>query len=86
MYKMFTIILEPPAERFIRKLDKQEQVRLVKKIEELKENPKLGKPLVGQLSGIWSLRIGQYRALYQIKEQQLIIFVLRIGHRKNVYE
>ncbi|GAJ15690.1 unnamed protein product, partial [marine sediment metagenome] len=47
--------------------------------------PELGKPLVGNLSGLWSLKFGNYRTIYQIKHQELLILVLKIGHRKNVY-
>jgi len=41
---------------------------------------------VGKLAGLWSLRIGDYRALYQIRHNELIILVLKIGHRKNIYD
>ena len=82
---MYKIIFERPAERFFRKLDKIEQERIGKKILELQANSELGKPLTGKLAGIWSLRIGDYRVLYQIKHDKLIILVLKIGHRKNVY-
>ena len=56
------------------------------KLKELRTNPEIGKPLVGRLSGLWRLRIGKYRAIYQIRKNELIVFVLRVGHRKNVYD
>ena len=82
---MYRIIFEKPAERFFRKLDKSEQDKIAKKIYGLYDNPELGKPLTGKLAGIWSLRIGDYRVLYQIRHEELVILVLRIGHRKNIY-
>ena len=82
---MYKIILERPAERFFRKLDRKEQERIAKKANELSLNPKLGKPMVGKLAGLWSLRIGDYRAIYQIRHDKLIVLVLKIGHRKNIY-
>lgn len=42
-----------------------------------------GKPLRHTLKNLWSLRVGNYRVIYQIKEQTVLI--LKIGHRKEVY-
>jgi len=70
---IYSIIIEPPAEKFIKKLDKQEQTRLLKKIEDLRVKPYLGKMLTGQLAGIRSLRVGDYRVLYSVKE-----YILRV--------
>ena len=83
---MYRIIFQKPAEAFFRKLQKPEQKQIAVKIEHLKQNPELGKPLTGRLAGIWCLRIGSYRALYVIHRNELIILVLTIGHRKNVYD
>lgn len=83
---MYEVKLEKPAERFIKKLDSVDQKRIIKKLRELETNPELGKPLTANLSGLWSLRFGKYRAIYQIKQQELVIFVLKLGHRKDVYE
>ncbi|MBU4070247.1 MAG: type II toxin-antitoxin system RelE/ParE family toxin [Nanoarchaeota archaeon] len=83
---MHKIILKKPAKRFLKKLDKYEQKRIINKLKELKQNPQLGKPLIGKLSGLWSLRVGKYRALYQILENELIILILNIGHRKKIYD
>ncbi len=83
---MYEIILQTHAERFLKKLDKLERDRIIKKLRELKENPELGKPLAGNLSGLWILRIGIYRVIYQIRRSELVILVLKIVHRKDVYD
>lgn len=83
---MYKIILEKKAENFFRKLERKEQERISKKFSELERNPELGKPLTANLAGLWSLRFGDYRAIYQIKQNELIILVLKLGHRKNIYE
>ena len=83
---MYKIIFDNSAANFFRKLDKVESGRIGKKIDSLKENPKIGIPLTGNLAGLWKLRIGDYRAIYQIKNEELIILILRLGHRKNIYE
>jgi len=66
-------------------LDLKEKLRLENELKKLKDNPELGKPLSGKLSGLWSLRTGKYRAIYKIIQEELHIFVLNVGHRRNVY-
>lgn len=51
----------------------------------LEDKPESGKPLTSILTGLWSLMIVDYRAIYQKKNSELIVVVIRIGHRKNVY-
>ncbi len=83
---MYSLNLDKNAKTFLKKLDKFEQERILNKLEDLKNNPELGKPLTGNLTGLWSLRFGKYRALYQIRRNELLILVLKLGHRKNVYD
>jgi mRNA interferase RelE/StbE len=82
----YEVILTEEAERFLKKCDKPVRDRILDKLEKLREDPRLGKPLTASLAGFWSLRIGDYRAIYQIKDNELIITVIKIGHRKNIYE
>ena len=82
---MFNIIFDKKAAIYFKKLDSENKIRIGKKLEDLKSNPELGKPLTGNLSGLWSLRIGKYRLIYQIKNQELIILILDLGRRKNIY-
>jgi len=81
----YEVVLTEEAERFIKKCDSSVKNRILDKIEDLKEDPRLGKPLSANLAGLWSLRIGDYRAVYQIRDNELIVVVIKIGHRKNVY-
>jgi mRNA interferase RelE/StbE len=83
---MYSLNLHKDAIAFLKKLDKFEEKRILNKLDDLKDNPELGKPLTGNLAGLWSLRIGKYRALYRILNDKLIILVLDIGHRKNIYD
>ena len=64
----------------------KKRLEALKKFNELEKNPELGKPLTANLAGLWSLRFGDYRAIYQIKQSELIILVLKLGHRKNIYD
>jgi mRNA interferase RelE/StbE len=56
----------------------------LKEVNLLKNNPHAGKPLRGEWKGVYSLRMGDYRILYQIKRDEIILLV--VGHRKRVYE
>ena len=73
-----------------KKIDKPNQQRIVKAIrEKLSTEPKAyGKPLVGDLKGFWRLRVGQYRVIYQIIEAEVIVYVIKVGYRRDteVYE
>ena len=83
---MYRIYFEKDAKNFLKKLKSGEQAQIIKRIENLQENPFVGKRLAGNLFGLWRLRIDKYRVLYKILEDKLIIIILDIGHRKNVYE
>ncbi|PIN93996.1 plasmid stabilization protein [Candidatus Pacearchaeota archaeon CG10_big_fil_rev_8_21_14_0_10_31_24] len=82
---MYEIFLQPPAEHFIKNLIKEKQKKILDKIEELSENPQKGHELLGRLKGLRSLRIDTYRVIYKIKSAKLIVYVLSVGNRGNVY-
>jgi mRNA interferase RelE/StbE len=73
------------AARQIRKLDNPIQQRIRKAVERLCIHPELGKRLTGVLSDRWSYRIGDWRILYRTRKQELLLLVLTIGHRREVY-
>ena len=81
----YEVIFTEEAERFLKKCDKPIRSRILDRLENLKENPKVGKPLTANLAGLWSLRIGIYRTIYEIKHNELLILILKIGHRKDIY-
>ncbi len=47
--------------------------------------PPNSKSLKGGLRGFWRVRVGDYRIVYQVVENELLILVLKVGHRKNIY-
>jgi mRNA-degrading endonuclease RelE of RelBE toxin-antitoxin system len=49
------------------------------------EPRRVGKPLRGELTGVWSARRGTYRVLYRVLEEPREVVVLRIDHRRDVY-
>ena len=82
------IIFSDKAKKQFVKLDKPVQNQMRKFLDSLKklQNPRTrGKELVGNRRGIWRYRVGDYRILCQIKDKELGIFVVEVGHRKEVY-
>ena len=83
------VILSDAAKRQLKKLDKSIHERILKymdKIESL-ENPRSrGRGLSGNLSGIWRYRVGDYRVFCKIMDDKLIIEVVKVGHRSDVYD
>lgn len=83
---MCRLILSKKFERDFSKLDKPSRDRVVEKLKALSGDPWLGKPLKGRLKDLWSLRIGEYRVLYQVLKKKRIVAVVTVRHRKAVYK
>ena len=82
---MFQIELTETAKDFLRKLQKKDAEMILNKIYSIRENPyRFLKRLQGEK--LWRLRIGDYRAIVDIIISMNKIVVVRIGHRKNVYD
>ena len=47
---------------------------------------RFGKPLAGEFSGLWRYRVGDYRLIVTFEDDRLIVLVLRVAHRREVYE
>lgn len=82
----YEIILKNPAKKFIKRSDRHIQKRIIENLQELKNNPRAGIPLVGNLKGLWKSRRGDYRIIYQIIQNELLVYVLSIKHRRNIYK
>lgn len=55
------------------------------RIQPLDDPRQLGKPLAGQLGELWRYRVGNYRIIASIEDQEICVLVVRIGHRSKVY-
>ena len=84
---MYEVEIAPEGLRHLSQLpEKVRNAALVAISGPLAENPqRLGKPLLGELEGLHSARRGDYRIIYTIKDNQLLVLVVQIGHRKDVY-
>ncbi len=51
------------------------------------EDPRtFGKPLKGDLKGLWRYRVADYRLICSIQDQRLVVLVLKVGHRRDIYD
>ncbi|MFH1503666.1 MAG: type II toxin-antitoxin system RelE/ParE family toxin [Candidatus Diapherotrites archaeon] len=82
---MYSIQIEKNAEEFLKKLNKKDSEVILNKIYSIRENPfRHLKRLQGEK--LWRLRIGDYRAIVDVIISMNKIMVVRIGHRKNIYD
>jgi mRNA interferase RelE/StbE len=83
---VYSVHLAPAAERQLKTLAKPAQQRIVRRLRKLEDNPRPhGIEKVTGSEDFYRIREGDYRIIYTIKDQDLIILVVKIGHRKDVY-
>lgn len=82
---MYSIIFDSKAEKQLAKLDKQVQNRILTLLDRIKIRPFSYDIKRLQGTPYYRLRMGKYRIILDIKQNQLIIIVVEVGHRKNIY-
>ncbi|MBQ3682673.1 MAG: type II toxin-antitoxin system RelE/ParE family toxin [Succinimonas sp.] len=93
---VYTVLLTKKAKKQLSKLDKSTAKLIaswLKKNLDGCENPRINgkplvepKPLVANKAGQWRYRVGDYRILAEIKDEEIIILVLQIRHRREIYQ
>jgi mRNA interferase RelE/StbE len=58
---------------------------LEKRVATLDDPRQIGKPLTGDLGGLWRYRVGDYRIICELRDAQLVVLVVTVDHRKDVY-
>lgn len=81
---MYTVTWMPPAEKELAALDKGIIRRIIDRVEQIKYSPY---HFVEHLTDIdaWRLRVGDYRVILDINENEKALVILKVGHRKNIY-
>jgi len=79
------VFLHPKVAKELAKIEESMRLRIVERLRELRNKPdRVGKRL--RYSDFWSLRVGDYRAIYEIDKGKSRVIVLFVGHRKKVYD
>ena len=85
----YKILFTDKAKKQLKKLDKHISALIIGWLEkniENTENPRVhGKGLVENKAGQWRYRIGDYRVICEIQDENVIVLVIEIGHRKEIY-
>ncbi len=83
---MYEIIIEKKADKYLSTIPSEYQERIRGKIDELANNPfPKGAKKLKKDDDKFSLRTGPYRIVYKIIKEELLILVVKIGHRKDIY-
>ena len=82
----YSIFVAPPAERQLKAFAPTIQKRLVRRLKSLRDapRPQSVKKLTGE-DDLYRIREGDYRIIYRIRDKKLIVLVVKIGDRKDVY-
>ena len=81
----FSIKIKRTAQEEILALPRVDRERVVEAIDGLANEPLRGSALKGELRGLRRLRVGQMRVIYEVQQEAIVVLVLRIGHRKDIY-
>lgn len=82
----YRIDIAAPAQRQLRKLDPQARRRVQAAIELLSEEPRPpAAKMLANSDGAWRVRVGDYRVIYDIEDDLLVVLVLAAGHRREIY-
>lgn len=86
---MKRLIFSKKVERFLAKTQESDQRlfdQFIQALNKISENPYVGKKLVGNLAGYYSYRVSDYRIIFEIKKGELLVYIEKIGHRRDVYK
>ena len=81
----YAIRIKESAARELQRIGRSDRERLIAAIDRLAENPFAGSALKGELRGLRRIRVGDYRLLYEVRERDLVVLVLRAAHRREAY-
>jgi mRNA interferase RelE/StbE len=82
----YRVLIKPPAEKALRRMAKPLRRRIAQAIDSLARNPRPegARKLVGS-EDAYRIRVGDYPVVYVVAERVLVVYVVRTGHRREVY-
>ena len=82
---MYRLLYTEEAKKNIEKLPEKKKRQIKDSVLRIAANPESGKRLSGDLKGLYSYRSGDYRIIYRVIHNEIIVLVLTVGHRQDVY-
>ena len=82
----YRVEFAPPAQRQIRKLPRETQKRVLQRIADLGMDPRpVGVKKLVDEENLYRVRLGDYRIVYQIRDRELVVLIVKVGHRREIY-
>ncbi len=81
----YSLQIKESAFKELQRVAKPDRLRIIAAIDALPDKPWAGKSLKGEMAGLRRLRVGNYRVIYEIIDQEVLILVVRVAHRRQVY-
>ena len=81
----YSLQIKKSAAKALTKISKIDRIRLIDAIDRLRKEPNAGGVLKGEFSGLRRLRVGSYRIIYEVIDDQLVVLVVRVAHRRDAY-
>lgn len=81
----YSVRIKASAAKQLARLDVGTRRLLVEQIDRLTADPHVGTVLKGELDGLRRLRVGAYRIVFEVRNRELVVLVVRVGHRSSVY-
>jgi len=81
----YQVIIPAKVQKELNKIPVNYHRKITAALVVLSNNPYSGKKLKGERKGEWSLIVWPYRIIYRIKKYQLVVLIIKIGHRQGVY-
>jgi len=81
----YSIRIRRSAAKTLARIPRDDRQQLVEAIDRLGREPGAGGVLKGEFSGLRRLRVGAYRIIYEVIHAELVVLVLRVGHRGSMY-
>lgn len=82
---MYRVELLPSAAKTLRALQPVLQRRIARRIDRLSSDPRSGALKLRGAGDVWRVRVGDFRILYAIEEDRLLVLVIELGHRRDIY-
>ena len=82
---IYSVRIKDSAAKELARLPTDVRERLISAIDSLAETPLAGSALKGGLLGLRRLRVGNYRIVYEVQEDDLVVLVVRVAHRRESY-
>lgn len=85
----YSLVITADVKKKIKKMDKHLGLMLARnmksKLDDIEDPRSIGKALQGEYKGLWRYRIGSYRVICEIRDYELIVLAIDVGHRKDIY-